>query len=123
MLIGDPGPWAIGRVKRAFQQVICPERYFYGGAQLLQEKQASFSMLYVRDRGSSGYEVRIAVYDSSKGSKIGEEVYTGIRDLNIEVGARVVKIGNREAYMVVRGSIRGVQGKPGELYIRAAECL
>jgi len=85
------------------------------------EKQSSFSMLYIRDRDSQGYEVRIAIYDASKGSKMSEEAYTGVRDLIIEVVARVVKIGSREVHMVSGETIRGIPGKPGELYVRSVD--
>ncbi|MDT7887376.1 MAG: hypothetical protein RQ885_00185 [Desulfurococcales archaeon] len=76
-----------------------------------------FSMIYVRDHGSSGYEVRIAIYDRPTGSKIREETHTGVKDLSLDITVSIVKIGDREIYMVSSKPIQCISKKPGELYI------
>jgi len=73
-------------------------------------------MIYIRDRGTSGYEVKIAIYNTLTGSKICEEIYTA-KDLKLDIRGKVMKIGNKEIYLISQEPVLGIFRGTGELYI------
>ncbi|MEM4970021.1 MAG: hypothetical protein QXE01_02075 [Sulfolobales archaeon] len=82
-----------------------------------RETPEGFSMIYIRDNGVSGYEVRIATYNALTGSKIHEEIHTEIKDLRLDIRGKIMRIGNKEIYLVSEEPIQGISRKAGELYI------
>ncbi len=55
------------------------------------------------DRGK-GYEVRVAVYGSG-GALVREEIYSGVRSIDMDASINIVKIGYGELYILSRGEI------------------
>ncbi len=81
-----------------------------------EKPSEGLSMIYIRDRGALGYEVKIAIYNMLTGSKIYEEIYTA-KDLRLDIRGKVTKIGNKEVYLISEEPVLGIFRGTGELYI------
>jgi len=81
-----------------------------------EKPSEGISIICIRDRGASGYEVKIAIYKTLIGSKIYEEIHTA-KDLRLDIRGKVMKIGNKEIYLVSEEPVLGIFRGTGELYI------
>lgn len=62
------------------------------------------ALVMVRENRDKSYEIRIAIYGSG-GALVREEIYSGVRSIDIDAGMNITKIGYGELYLLSRNEI------------------